>query len=552
MLYCNKISYFILGGALKKIFFRLSSIFLALILILGPKSFAEENKQSPNWDEEIIYMIMTDRFFDGDESNNNPANVEGSFDKDHLEAYHGGDFKGIIEKIPYLKELGITTLWITPIVKNIDSNMMADKGGKQFAYHGYWAEDFTKLDPHLGSEDDLKNLIDALHDNGIKLMVDVVINHSGYGTKNQGPFAGMHREKSGAGDIETELAGLPDFKTEDKSVRDKIISWQVAWLKNIKTAKGGGIDYFRVDTVKHVDKDTMKDFKAEARKAKPDIKMIGENYGASVFKDGGYLDPSMMDSLLDFDFKDLAKDFVRGKISETESKLAKRNSEISQDRQMGQFLSSHDEDGFLKVRLGGDLGKFLVASSLQLTAKGQPVIYYGEEIGQSGKKDKIDKGVFSENRYDFDWSKTENNPILDHYQKLIAIRKAYPEIFARGDRKGLYMDDTVSVFARSLGEDELIIGLNTSDEEKTISFDLKSDENLYDLYNQKKVKLSGNKVTLKIPLRDNGGTAILANESSLPEDLKTKSSFEPNLYWLLGLGLIIFILIYILKRKKAK
>lgn len=552
MLHCNNISYFILGGAVKKIFCSLSSILLALILIFAPKSFAEENKKNPNWDEEIIYMIMTDRFFDGDESNNNPANVEGSFDKEHLEAYHGGDFKGIIEKIPYLKELGITTLWITPIIKNIDSNMMADKGGKQFAYHGYWAEDFTKLDPHLGSEDDFKELIDALHDNGIKLMVDVVINHSGYGTKNQGPFAGMHREKSGAGDIETELAGLPDFKTEDKSVRDKIIAWQVDWLKNIKTAKGGGIDYFRVDTVKHVDKDTMKDFKAEARKAKPDIKMIGENFGASVFKDGGYLDPSMMDSLLDFDFKDLAKDFVRGKISETESKLARRNAEISQERQMGQFLSSHDEDGFLKVRLGGDLGKFLVASSLQLTAKGQPVIYYGEEIGQSGKKDKIDKGIFSENRYDFNWSKTENNPILDHYQKLIAIRKAYPEIFARGDRKGLYMDDTVSVFARSLGEDELIIGLNTSDEEKTISFDLKSDENLYDLYNQKKVKLSGNKVTLKIPSRDNGGTAILANESSLPEDLKTKSSFEPNLYWLLGLGLIIFILIYILRRKKSK
>ena len=154
MLHCNKISYLILGGAVKKIFLRLSSIFLALILIFAPKSFAEENKQSPDWDEEIIYMIMTDRFFDGDESNNNPANVEGSFDKDHLEAYHGGDFKGIIEKIPYLKELGITTLWITPIVKNIDSNMMADKGGKQFAYHGYWAEDFTKLDPHLGSEDD--------------------------------------------------------------------------------------------------------------------------------------------------------------------------------------------------------------------------------------------------------------------------------------------------------------------------------------------------------------------------------------------------------------
>ena len=552
MFHSNKISYFILGGAVKKIFSSLSSIFLALILIFAPKSFAEENKQNPDWDEEIIYMIMTDRFFDGDESNNNPANVEGAFDKDHLEAYHGGDFRGIIEKIPYLKDLGITTLWITPIVKNIDANMMADKGGKQFAYHGYWAEDFTKLDPHLGTEDDFKDLIDALHDNGIKLMVDVVINHSGYGTKNQGPFAGMHREKSGAGDIETELAGLPDFKTEDKDVRDKIIAWQVAWLKDFKTSKGGGIDYFRVDTVKHVDVDTMKDFKTEALKAKPDIKMIGENFGASVFKDGGYLDPSMMDSLLDFEFKDLEKDFVRGKISETESKLEKRNAEINKDRQMGQFLSSHDEDGFLKVRLGGDVGKFLVASSLQLTAKGQPVIYYGEEIGQSGKKDNFDKGIFSENRYDLDWSKTENNPILDHYKKLIAIRKAYPEIFARGDRKNLYKDDSVSVFARSLGDKELIIGLNTSDEEKTISFDLKSNEDLYDLYNQENVKISGNKVTLKIPSRDNGGTAILAQESTVPENLKAKATSSPNLYWLFGLSLVILIIIIVLRRKKQE
>ena len=118
-------------------------------------------------------------------------------------------------------------------------------------------------------------------------------------------------------------------------------------------------------------------------------------------------------------FKELAKDFVSGKISETEKRLVKRNEAISEEKEMGQFLSSHDENGFLKVRLSDDLGKFLVASSLQLTAKGQPVIYYGEEIGQSGKKDNFDKGIYSENRYDFDWDKIENNEILDHYKKMM-------------------------------------------------------------------------------------------------------------------------------------
>lgn len=528
----------------------LLSLFLSVFIILSPLSFADESK-NVSWDEEIIYMVMTDRFFDGDANNNNPENIEGSFDKDHLEAYHGGDIKGIIDKVPYLKDLGITTLWITPIVKNIDTNMMADKGGKQYGYHGYWASDFTKIDPHLGTENDLKNLIDLLHENGIKLMVDVVINHSGYGTKNLGDFAGMHREESGAGDVQSELAGLPDFLTEDKNVRDKIINWQVDWLRKLKTDKGNTIDYFRVDTVKHVDIDTMKDFKAAALKEKPDFKMIGENFGASVFKDGGYLDPSMMDSLLDFEFKELAKNFVSGKISETEAKLVKRNQAISEDREMGQFLSSHDENGFLKVRLSDDIGKFLVASSLQLTAKGQPVIYYGEEIGQSGKKDNFDKGIFSKNRYDFAWDKIENNEILNHYKKMIAIRNAFPEIFAKGDRENLYMDEDVSVFQRSYGDENIIVGLNTGDESKEISFDYKTDGKIVDLYGNSKINKKGDKITLTIPSRSEGGTVVLANESTIPEGFKLeKSATNHKIFYILGFLLALdFVAILIVKSK---
>ena len=528
----------------------LLSLFLSVFIILSPLAFADESKNVP-WDEEIIYMVMTDRFFDGDPTNNNPDNIKGSYDKDHLEAYHGGDFRGLIDKVPYLKDLGITTLWITPIVKNIDTNMMADKGGKQYGYHGYWASDFTKIDPHLGTKEDLKNLIDILHENGIKLMVDVVINHSGYGTKKLGDFAGMHREESGAGDIESELAGLPDFLTEDKEVRDKIINWQVDWLRKLKTDKGNTIDYFRVDTVKHVDIDTMKDFKAAAIKEKPDFKMIGENFGASVFKDGGYLDPSMMDSLLDFEFKELAKNFVSGKIGETEAKLVKRNQAISEEREMDQFLSSHDENGFLKVRLSDDIGKFLVASSLQLTAKGQPVIYYGEEIGQSGKKDNFDKGIFSENRYDFAWDKIENNEILNHYKKMISIRNAFPEIFAKGDRENLYMDDDVSVFQRSYGDKKVIIGLNTSDEAKDISFDYKTEGKIVDIYGNVKININGDKISLAIPSRNEGGTVVLAQESIIPEGFKLeKSEANYKIFYILGSFVALdFVAILIVKSK---
>lgn len=524
---------------------KILSVLLIAFLLLSSRSFADENILK-SWDEEIIYMVMTDRFFDGDPTNNNPENIEGSFDKEHLEAYHGGDFRGIIDKVDYLKDLGITTLWITPIVKNIDTNMMADKNDKQFAYHGYWASDFTRIDPHLGSEEDLKELIDVLHKNGIKLMVDVVINHSGYGTKNIGDFAGMHREESGAGDIETELAGLPDFKTEDKEVRDKIINWQVDWLKKLKTDKGNTIDYFRVDTVKNVDQDTMKDFKAALIKENPEFKMIGENFGASIFKDGGYLDPTMLDSLLDFEFKELAKDFVSGKISETEKRIVKRNEAISEEREMGQFLSSHDENGFLKVRLSDDLGKFLVASSLQLTAKGQPVIYYGEEIGQSGKKDNFDKGIYSENRYDFDWDKIENNEILDHYKKMLKIRNAFADVFAKGDRENLYMDDEVSIFQRSYGDKKVLVGLNTSEEAKEISFDFDTSEKMLDLYGKAKIKNKTGKSSLTIPSRNEGGTVVLAQESIIPEGFKVENkALNFKITYILG-GLVGLVLVAIL------
>ena len=377
-------------------------------------------------------------------------------------------------------------------------------------------------------------------------MVDVVINHSGYGTKNIGDFAGMHREESGAGDIETELAGLPDFKTEDKEVRDKIINWQVDWLKKLKTDKGNTIDYFRVDTVKHVDQDTMKDFKAALIKENPEFKMIGENYGASIFKDGGYLDPTMLDSLLDFEFKELAKDFASGKISETEKRLVKRNEAISEEKEMGQFLSSHDENGFLKVRLSDDLGKFLVASSLQLTAKGQPVIYYGEEIGQSGKKDNFDKGIYSENRYDFDWDKIENNEILDHYKKMLKIRNAFADVFAKGDRENLYMDDEVSIFQRSYGDKIVLVGLNTSEEAKEISFDFDTSEKMLDLYGKAKIKNKTGKISLTIPSRNEGGTVVLAQESIIPEGFKVENkALNFKITYILG-GLVGLVLVAIL------
>ena len=180
-----------------------------------------------SFDEAVIYQIVTDRFLNGDTSNDDPHGK--GYDKKAPYTYHGGDFKGITSKIDYLKDLGINTIWISPIVENSDINENEALDGGQWSYHGYWAKDFTVLDPHWGTMEDFKELIDVAHDNGIKIMVDVVLNHTGYKVDTEEQFDGMIREKDG-GDIFTDRSsGLPDFKTEDPVVRAKLIKWQADW-----------------------------------------------------------------------------------------------------------------------------------------------------------------------------------------------------------------------------------------------------------------------------------------------------------------------------------
>ncbi|WP_215146135.1 alpha-amylase family glycosyl hydrolase [Exiguobacterium qingdaonense] len=496
-----------------------------------PTSMKE--KKAFDWDEARIYFMLTDRFHNGDLSNDNP-NRE-FYDQDHPESYHGGDFAGITKKLGYLDDLGINTIWITPIVDNIDWDLRYGKDGSQYGYHGYWAKNFEKLDEHLGDMAAFHKLIDEAHKRGIKIMVDVVLNHPGYGMEQNASslvtnfpsneerqvFDGMIRENPVDGDdFKMSLSGLPDFKTEEAAVREQLVKWQTDWIKRSKTKKGNTIDYFRVDTVKHVDSTTWKSFKNELTTIKPDFKLIGEHYGASINNTGGYLSSGQMDSLLDFDFKYQAEQFVNGNIADVERALQYRNTQLSNEATLGQFLSSHDEDGFLVSRADGDLGKHMVAAALQITAKGQPVIYYGEEVGQSGKHaGDMDKGEFNENRYDFDWSrvKGEGKAMHTHYQKLLNIRADYSHVFSKGTRSSISAnaESGYSIFERVYGKQSLLVGLNTKEKAQTVSFNtsFKAKTVLVDRYSGKKYTVQKDgKITVSLPAKDQGGTVILVQK----------------------------------------
>ena len=487
-----------------------------------------------DWDEAVIYFAVTDRFFDGDASNNDAYGV-GDYNTGEKggSSYHGGDFAGLNQKLDYLKDLGVNTIWITPIVENITEDQHDNKTDTAtYGYHGYWASDFTKLNKHLGTEQQFKALLDAAHSKGMKIMVDVVLNHAGYGTEKyfnsiltdaDGNSISMIRDSNNtiSGDDKYDsLSDLPDFVTENKAVTDQLVTWQTEWMSKYS------IDYYRVDTVKHVETTTWEAFKNSLTKVNPDFKMIGEYSGAGYANNAGELGTGSMDALLDFDFNDFAQKFVTGDISGVESSLQKRNGAINNTATMGSFLSSHDEDS-LQYKLVNEsklseeeaYNLMKVAATLQITAKGQPVLYYGEEIGQGG----ANNWPLQTNRRDFDWTelekqKADSNSIYNHYKTMLAIRNAYTDVFARGNRSTAAVSDAdgYEVISRSYGNSTLYVGMNVKEAEKEVVIPVAESAGtvLKNLYDGKTYTVSADQnVSVTIPAAKDGGTIVLTAET---------------------------------------
>lgn len=191
--------------------------------------------------KDLIYFIMTDRFNDGDDSNNQFADVN----KNNPKAYHGGDLRGIISKLDYIKSLGATAIWITPVAENT-------LGG----YHGYWINDFYKVDPHLGSMNDLKDLVKEAHNRNIKVLMDYVVNHISPDSKmlKEKP-ADWFNPKSDISNWNNQeeiekgwIFGLPDLNQDKPEVKSFLIENAMWWIKET------GVDGMRLDTVRHVPK----------------------------------------------------------------------------------------------------------------------------------------------------------------------------------------------------------------------------------------------------------------------------------------------------------
>ncbi len=404
---------------------------------------------SADWRDEIIYFIMVDRFADGDPSNNQDV------DLDNPLAFHGGDLRGIQQNLDYIDELGVTAIWLTPIALQID-HPIDHSEGQFFGHHGYWAEDLNQIDPRYGTESDLISLVDAAHERGIKVMLDVVYNHLGYGATmvSERPDWFRTGEDCGIDPITLCLAGLPDFRTELPQVRKYVLEAQIS------LAERTGIDGFRLDTFKHLSHEFWQEHRGMTRaRLGDDFYLLGEVWDADKITARKYFKNDEADALFDFTFRDRVDKFLSGIYpADRLGRYLTNRGDVAAGHQMVPFLSSHDMTMFLATQ-AGNTHALTIAATLLMTADGPPVLVYGEALGRRGS-------IWPDNRETMPWN-ARDYELHAIFQRLIELRSSIPDL--RGPNYAvIYAQNDVLVFARG---DNAIVAVNRGDETVDLSFE---------------------------------------------------------------------------------
>jgi len=480
-------------------------------------------KQPFVWEAANLYFLLTDRFNNGDTSNDRVLGR--SKETAILRGFMGGDLKGIIQKIEegYFTKLGINALWFNPFVEQIHDSV--DEGtGNTYAFHGYWTKDWTAIDPNFGTYTDLKQLIDLAHSKGIRVLMDVVLNHTGPVTKKDpvwpkdwvrtAPSCVYKDYKSAVsctlvknlpdiktendgdvelpkmllnkwkieGRLETEIAELNNFFTKTglkKSPKNYIIKWLTDYVREL------GIDGYRVDTVKHVEEDTWSILAQQANVAFSDWKsanpekvlddnnfyILGELYGYHIDhkRQFDFGDRKVdyyahgFDNLINFQFKN---DALHNDYEKLFSKYSKILNTDLKGKGIMNYISSHDDGSpFDKKRT-----KTIESATKLLLTPGISQIYYGDEIARS----LVIEGALGDAtlRSYMNWEALKidkTRELLAHWQKLGRFRSQHPSVGA-GNHK--MISDAPYIFSRTYQKntflDKVIIGLDLPKGQKIV------------------------------------------------------------------------------------
>jgi glycosidase len=483
-------------------------IISALLCLLLAVRAAAQTAPNTFWQAQSIYQIFTDRFFDGDSANNNAA---GSYNAASGTSVHGGDFRGIEQKLDYIKAMGFTAIWISPVVKNGSGE-----------YHGYSGADFYSVDPHWGTLSNLQVMINAAHAKGMLVIQDVVINHgstlnningntafttNGYNLsyanaskKYAAPFNtnsvnpsltnlfhnfGAITDYNSTQQLELgELSGLDDFRTESAYVRTNMAAVYAYWITN------AGFDGFRVDTVKHAEMGFWQDWcpriHAAANAAgKTNFFMFGEVFDGSESKVGSYSGTNgggafKLDALLDYPLFFAAQNvFEFGnntKLIEDHYNALPSNYDTNTQNQLVTFLDNHDTTRFLNsANANGDTNRLAVALNFLLTSRGIPCVYQGTEQAFNGGTDPNNRedmfaGQFKDAGFAGADSFNLTQPIFLQIAKLNNFRRLYPAL-SLGTHVNQWNNPSAAglfAYSRRFGTQEVFVVFNTASSTQTL------------------------------------------------------------------------------------
>jgi glycosidase len=344
--------------------------------------------------DEVLYWAMTDRFFNGDPSNDNGNGdrLGDTADLSNPRGWHGGDFAGLKAKIEegYFQAMGFTAIWISPVVYQIPAIDNGDFPG----YHGYWLENYDDAEPHFGSWEELNDLVATAHANGLKIMIDLVVNHAGYGAQLVGTEPDWFRTGGECGSVDERitqcLAGLPDTRQEDDEARQ----WALEGARNVLLQSGA--DGFRIDTYKHVNEDFWYDFFAPGGPGdRSSIWSIGEYFDPSSTRMAEALDRDGSPSVFDFPLYDSVNAVLADRSSSTDAVATVFDNDVLFDdpRRLTTFVDNHDVPRFVTRAI--DAGattleaeeRLSMALGLIYASRGIPSVYYGTEIALQGGGD---------------------------------------------------------------------------------------------------------------------------------------------------------------------
>ena len=540
---------------MKRVFLML--FVLASIISCKEKEVRVEKAEVPfTWDNANVYFMLTDRFNNGDTSND----VNFGRDKETavLRGFMGGDLKGVTQKINegYFTDLGINAIWMTPIVEQIHEGT-DENTGFTYGFHGYWTKDWTTLDPNFGTEKDLKTLVETAHKNGIRILLDAVINHIGPVTETDTvwPEEWVRTEpKCEFQSYETTVTctlvkNLPDIKTEsDQEVTlppqlvskwkeegryEKEVDELDAFFERTKYPKAPrfyimkwltdyitdyGIDGYRVDTVKHTEEYVWQEFRTQCDYAferwKQDNQevvlddngfyLVGEVYNYNIShgraydfgdKKADYFDKAF-DALINFELKYNAAE------QDYETMFNRYSTILNSDKGIGtlNYFTSHD-DG---QPFDKDRTKPFESATKLLLSPGASQVYYGDESA----RDLTIEGANGDAtlRSFMNWEDIKNNVetknILEHWQKLGQFRANHPSVGA-----GVHQMITKApyTFSRNYKDgdytDKVVVGLDLAKGSKEISVGdvFSNDTNIRDAYSGIKGEVKDGKVLIDTP-----------------------------------------------------